>query len=116
MKLIVTAFLVLSQSVFAQTMSRVQADIVCEQAGGGVAVKFPTATKPAKAWQTDPGEKVGLELKVTSFTGKSKSDFSFDALLMDVTVKGSVKNSVLTYKGLDNETGKWITILKAKCI
>lgn len=102
----------------AQEMTTIKADYRCEQPGGGVAVKIGTEST-ARVWQTDPGEKEGLELQVTSFSlARCPGCFSFEANLMgELLVKGRALNSFMTYEVYDADEAKWVPVLKnVKCV
>lgn len=113
MKMLILGAILISGQVFAQKVTPIKADYRCGQAGGEIAIKFPTASSPARIWQTDPGETHGLELQVKNFgQGRCVGCFGFDALLMGMPVRGNVVESKLTYEVLNEQTRKWDIIMK----
>ncbi|GEM_PF-5323022 len=119
MKYLFIVGLFLTSTVFAQNMSRVNADFRCEQEGGGIAVKVGSSAASARVWQTDVGEDEGLELEVTDFkTARCIGCYSFKAILMgQIQVQGKITNGVLKYQAVDPDSGKLETLLSdIKCI
>jgi hypothetical protein len=114
MKFLAFSALFFSSMVFAQNLTTVKASYRCEEAGGGIAFKEPTQSKPARIWQTDKGDNKGLELKVTDFTiYRCPGCFSFQAVLMNsINVRGEIISNVLKYDVQDPETGAWQNVLK----
>jgi hypothetical protein len=118
MKFLTLLSLILSGSIYAQTMSKVNADYRCELDGGGIAFKSQTASKKARVWQTDVGEDEGLELKVKSFsTLRCPGCYSFEANLINMPVRGNISNFLLTYEVFDAEDSQWKVLLEdVKCV
>lgn len=118
MKLLTLLSLILSGSIYAQTMSKVNADYRCELDGGGIAFKSQTGNKKARLWQTDMGEDEGLELKVKSFSiMRCPGCYSFEADLINMPVRGKISNFLLTYEVFDAEDDHWKVLLEnVKCI
>ncbi len=112
------ATLFLSSFVHAQNMTRIDADFRCNSKGGEIAVKVGPNASTARIWQTDPGEKTGIELEVTDFKiARCLGCYSFNALLMgSVEVRGTIKSYVLKYEAFNPETNKWEALGKnLKC-
>lgn len=118
MKYLTLLSLILSGSIYAQSMTTVKADYRCELAGGGVAFKAQTAPKKARVWQTDVGEKQGLEIVVNSFsTSRCPGCYSFEAEIMSTPVRGRISNFLLTYEAYDSESSEWKVLLEdVKCV
>ena len=63
-------------------ITKIDADYRCELSGGGVAFRVAAPGVPARVWQTDVGQEMGLELEVTSFLkARCPGCYSFDARL-----------------------------------
>jgi hypothetical protein len=108
--LLSTLLSIVSTTAFAG----IDPDYRCEQEGGGVAFKLPTAGASARVWQTDPEDEDALELKVVSFrTGRPAGSFEFEAKIEDaLLVRGSVKDYKLTYSAFDEDAGTWVPVLQ----
>ena len=104
--------------VFGQSLSKINADIRCEEEGGGIAIKVNNATpNKSKIWQTDVGDDMGLVLKVKKFKVLSCSDcYDFEAsfgehLGDEVAVRGKVRDMKLTYQVYTPMTDIWMDLM-----
>lgn len=116
MKSFLIVMLFLSANVFAQDLSRVDADLRCETKNGGVALKYGTDST-AKAWFTNPGEELGLKLDLKSFEiGACVGCLTYTAELFGAPLRGIVKNFVLTQEAYNFDTNRWEVVYKnVKC-
>lgn len=64
-------------------LTRIDASYRCEKSGGGVAFRIPrSASEPARIWQTDKGQELGLEFEVVRFkVARCPGCYSFEARL-----------------------------------
>lgn len=112
--------------LFPGQTTKVDATYRCEAAGGGAAFRVPAPGVPARVWQTEMGDELGLELEVTRFLqarcpdcyffearlGGKKAPVMFVRGVTEVTQNG---NLFLHYSLIDPATKKVEETLKFPC-
>lgn len=114
MKFVILAIITfMTTHAFANRVSPIEANLRCEQAGGGIAIKFPSQSSPARAWQTDTGVEQGLEINLTDYkTARCAGCLIFDGEVMGLKVQGAVSNFLLTYSIFNPQKNAWEVVLK----
>lgn len=96
--------------------SQVEADLICQNPGGGFAIAWPRKNQPARIWQVDPQVEDGLELDVTEFQlARCPGCFAFKATLFGMTLEGLASNFNLQVLA-ENEEGQKEQLLEAVCV
>ena len=96
--------------------SKVEADLICQNPGGGFGIAWPQENQPARIWQVDSQVEEGLELEVTDFrVARCPGCFAFEASLLGMKLEGQASNFNLQVFG-ENADGQKEKLLDAVCV
>lgn len=104
---------------FPGESSTVEADLICQQEGGGMAIALPTKSKSPRVWMVDPEIPGGTEINVIEFQlARCRGCFNFKAEFLGMVLEGKASNFHLIVRGAyeedeENEDG---VILDAQCV